>query len=148
MCPLPTPFYRRTTMKRFAVTICASLALMGCSVFSGNVTPRTQSMDLMMMYEPIQIGVEIAVGTEWVQNHPTVKASLQKSSSVATDAVLAFHRVTRGCVRDPDTGTIIIVEGLECEPDQAARLITVAIDAVSSLGRELSSANEQMGEVE
>ena len=133
-------------LKNFLVTITLALTITACSAFSGDIGPRDRSMNLMLTYEPIQMGVEIAVNTTWVQARPVVKQRLQSASRIATTAVLNYHEATRGCERHPETKELILVVGLNCNPSTAGRLLQTALPLVVALGAELASINNSVGD--
>lgn len=111
------------------------LALAGCAgLASGPIddaSPRELALDLMLRYEAVQIVAEGVVTSPLLDGAPDIQRVIRAATRTATEAVLAYDDVTRGCARVD--GEIVLVEGRRCEPVQARALLPVAVSAMSTL---------------
>lgn len=118
------------TARRWLVGACL-LVLSGCGGLVADATPRERSLDLMLRYEVVQVVAEGAVTSPLLASAPDARRVIQAATRTATDAVLAYDDVTRGCLRDG--GEIVLAPGAACEPAQARALLPVAISAMTTL---------------
>ena len=97
----------------------AAFAAMLAACAGADLSPRERAYDYMAKYRVVQIVVETAVTSPLLAGQEDVKDALKASSSAATESVLQYDTLTRGCLRDPETREIILIEGKQCEPRQA-----------------------------
>ena len=115
----------------------AALVLAGCAGLVADATPRETALDLMLRYEVVQVVAEGAVTSPLLAEADGARRAIQAATRTATDAVLAYDDVTRGCVRDG--GDVVLVPGVACEPDKARALLPVAVSAMTTLSEILTA---------
>ena len=128
------------TIRRPLVAFFVAAGALALAACASDLSPRETSLNLMTWYLPIQTTAETLVTSGLLDGKPDLKRSIQTASRTATDAVLAYDDATRGCLRDVQTGDIVLVEGFQCEPSKAKRLLPVAKAAATSLATQLAQA--------
>ena len=121
---------------QLAIATAAFLVLAGCEIFSGppaEATPRERALDWLLRYQPLQVAAEQALDSPLLADKPGVRQAIGAATSAATAAVFAYDDATRGCRHDATSGTILLVEGRECNVDKAKVLVPVIREALLSV---------------
>ena len=133
----------RMIVQRLALVLVVGLSLGACGLFDDELSPRERALNLYALFEPAQIVAETAVTSPLLADNEGAKNAIKTAELTARTLVTEYDDLTRGCLRDPQTGEIILAQdpnrpNLVCSPDAALALLPSASAALGTLTTELT----------